>query len=128
MDHHQSPQRIVENYIKAYNSFDTNGMLRDLHDEVLFENISHGQTTLTTHGIEAFKNQAESASKLFQKREQKITSMTTDGDTIEVQIEYTGIVANDLPNGLKAGDTINLTGKSTFVLKEGKISHIKDES
>lgn len=128
MDNNQRQQEMVENYIQAYNTFDIKGILRDLHDEVWFENVSEGVVNLTTHGIEEFTKQAESAKKLFDKREQRIISIQSTEHTVEVQIDYTGTLATDLPGGLKKGDTINMNGKSTFVFKAGKISHIKDES
>lgn len=128
MGNNQRQQEMVENYINSYNKFDTEGMLNDLHEDIRFENISNGEVNLTTQGIEEFKNQAESAKKIFKKREQKIISIQSDRDTVEVQIDYTGILANDLPNGLKKGDTIKMSGKSTFVFKNSKIIHITDES
>jgi hypothetical protein len=101
MNSNQRKQEIVENYIQAYNHFDIKGMLHDLHNDIQFENISNGQANLTTHGIEEFRNQAESAKKLFKKREQKITTIKSNLNSVEVQIDYTGILAVDLPDGLK---------------------------
>ncbi|WP_367584473.1 hypothetical protein [Paenibacillus sp. FJAT-26967] len=43
-------------------------------------------------------------------------------------IDYEGILAVDLPNGLKTGDNIQLKGKSVFRIEEGKISLIEDYS
>ncbi|WP_409177742.1 hypothetical protein [Brevibacillus fortis] len=47
---------------------------------------------------------------------------------VEVQIDYEGMLAIDLPNGFKAGDTIQLKGKSLFMMKEEKVSLIEDYS
>ncbi|WP_257791729.1 hypothetical protein [Pontibacter actiniarum] len=30
-------QQVIENYIRAYNAFDVEGMVKDLHQEVVFE-------------------------------------------------------------------------------------------
>lgn len=38
----RAPQQQIEHYIKAYNTFDVGGMLRDLHPDVAFENIAVG--------------------------------------------------------------------------------------
>lgn len=118
----------IQHYINAYNKFDIQRMLRDLHPAIHFENIADGQLTAATVGIEAFKEQAEKAKDFFREREQKIIHLREAVDTIVVQIEYRAILAQDFPNGLKAGDKIELKGQSTFSFKEGKIARITDES
>ncbi len=120
--------KIIENYIDAYNKFDTDGMILDLHKDIKFENISNNEVNMAFNGIESFKNQAEQAKHLFKEREQKITNMRFNGDQVEVNICYRGILASDLPNGLKAGDRIELNGKSIFKFKNNKIIEIKDIS
>ena len=121
-------QKIIENYIEAYNQFDIEGMLRDMHDEVRFENISNGEITLSTNGIIELRNQAKQAKELFKERKQKITNITFQSDEVEVDIDYTGIIAVDIPNGPKAGDKIELKGKSIFKFKSNKIIELKDVS
>ena len=120
--------RTIEAYIKAYNRFDVNGMIKNLHQEIRFENISNGAITLATDGIEEFRKQAERAKDLFNQRGQKITSLQVDNDKAEVEIDYQGVLAKDLPNGLKAGEIINLKGKSIFYFDNDKIIKIKDIS
>ena len=66
-------QRIIENYIDAYNSFDIDRVLSDIHDDIKFENIPNGEINLTTNGIEEFRSQAEQAKQLFKERNQQIT-------------------------------------------------------
>ncbi|WP_235942024.1 hypothetical protein [Pontibacter fetidus] len=48
--------------------------------------------------INAFKQQAVEATKYFTQREQKIIQLTITDTTAEVQIDYTAILAIDLPN------------------------------
>jgi ketosteroid isomerase-like protein len=121
-------QQTIENYIKAYNNFDVDGMLAQLHPEVEFENIANGEVTLSIKGIDAFKTQAEEASKYFTQREQKITVLTITDNTAEAKIDYTAILAIDLPNGMKAGGQLELNGKSVFTFENGKIIRIQDYS
>ena len=121
-------QQTIENYIKAYNNFDVEGMLAQLHPDVEFENIANGEVTISIIGITAFKAQAEEATKYFTQREQKITQLTIKDNTAEAQINYTAIPAIDLPNGFKAGDKLELTGKSVFTFKDGKIVKLQDYS
>lgn len=119
---------IIENYLEAYNSFDIEGMVNLLHKDIIFRNISNGETTTETRGIQAFKELAEQSSSMFSNRRQIITKYSAINDTVEVGIDYEGILAVDFPNGLKIGDILKLNGKSRFEMKDGKISLIEDYS
>lgn len=121
-------KQMIEDYVRAYNSFDVEGMIKLLHKDILFKNFSNGELNTETRGTEEFRELAEKSSKIFSSRRQIITGYSALGDKVEVQIEYEGRLAVDLPNGLKAGDTLQLKGKSVFELKEGKISLIEDYS
>ena len=119
---------LIENYVRAYNDFDIEEMLSGLHDRIVFKNISNGETTLELNGIEAFREQAQQIVGLFAEREQKITNFVCDEDVCEIEIDYSAMLASDLPNGLKSGDNINLKGKSFFRFAGGKIIEIQDIS
>lgn len=121
-------KNLVENYVRAYNAFDIEGMLKDLHDEIVFKNITNGEVTLELNGIEAFRNQAEQVIGFFAEREQKITNFGFNEDGCEIEIDYRATLAAGLPNGLKTGDKIELKGKSIFHFADGKISQIQDIS
>ncbi len=118
----------IESYIRAYNSFDIENMLRNLHENIEFKNVSNGEVNLRTDGIAEFKTQAEQAKSIFSKREQKITNLHSDENKVEVEISYTGILAVDLPNGLKSGSRIELNGQSIFTFQGDKIIKIEDIS
>ncbi|NRR02319.1 nuclear transport factor 2 family protein [Brevibacillus sp. RS1.1] len=119
---------IIENYVQAYNSFEVEGMARLLHTDIVFRNYSNGELNTETKGIEAFRELAEKSAKIFSSRRQTIIACLVMDDKAEVQIDYEGTLAIDLPNGLKAGDTLQLKGKSIFMIKEGKVSLIEDYS
>lgn len=119
---------IIENYLEAYNSFEIEGMVNLLHKDIIFRNISNGETTTETKGIQAFRELAEQSSTMFTSRRQTITEYSVINDKVEVGIDYEGILAVDLPNGLKMGDKLQLNGKSKFEFKEGQISLIEDYS
>ena len=113
-------EAIINDYIEAYNSFDVPGMIKHLNDNVVFQNVSQGEVTMELKSIEAFKSQAEQAIILFKTRKQTIAHTQITGNTAEIIVDYFGVLAQDLPNGLKVGDTIQFKGKSIFVLKEIK--------
>lgn len=121
-------QRIIENYIRAYNSFDIEKMLIDMDDNVRFENSTDGVVNLVTNNIMELRIQAEQARQFFKEREQTITDYIFNNDLVEIHIDYKGVLAIDFPNGLKAGDKIELKGKSIFKFKNNKIIELKDIS
>ncbi|MCR5887460.1 nuclear transport factor 2 family protein [Hymenobacter sp. J193] len=118
----------MQDYIEAYNRFDVDGMLRHLHENVVFRNISGGEVNLTTTGKESFRHQAEQARQYFSQREQRVTNWQVADHRMEVLIDYTGVAAIEFPNGLKPGDTLQLQGKTVFQFADGLISSIDDIS
>ena len=125
---YDSYQKIIANYIDAYNNFDIDRMLSDMHEEIRFENISNGEINLTINGITEFRNQAEKTRTLFKERKQKITDIKFDADRVEVKIDYQGTLAVDFSDELKAGDIIELKGSSIFRFNDNKIAELKDIS
>jgi ketosteroid isomerase-like protein len=119
-------QDIIENYIEAYNNFDIERMLADMHDNVRFENISGEEVNLITNGIAELKIQAEKARQYFKEREQKITDIRFRSHRVEIEIDYKGILAIDIPGGPKAGDKIELKGRSVFTFRGFKIIELQD--
>lgn len=119
---------IIDNYVEAYNSFDVLGMIRLLHEDILFRNFSNGEVNMETNGTQAFRELAEKSTKIFSSRRQTIIDCKAIDDKIEVMIDYEGILAVDLPNGLRTGEKMQLMGKSVFKIEEGKITLIEDYS
>ena len=118
----------IENYVGAYNHFDVDGMVADLSPDVVFENISNGAVNLRTEGVEAFRQQATAATAYFTEREQTVESWTFTANTIVIDIAYRALLATDLPNGMKRGETLLLTGQSEFQFADGRIVRITDRS
>ena len=127
MDHSEA-LRIIEEYITAYNQFDVEGMIRNIHPDIEFRNIVDGEVTHAIKGIEGFKLQAEEATHYFSERSQNITAFTFNGNEAEAAIDYTGTLAVDLPNGLMEGEQLTLQGKSLFTFEGDKIVRIEDHS
>ena len=124
----EQQKQIVESYVSAYNNFDIEGMTKNLDNGIVFENISNGAVDVRTEGLDAFRKQAKSAKQYFKQRKQTIESWEFRDSTVVVDLDYQAILAIDLPNGLKAGDSISLKGKSEFEFFEGKIKKIVDKS
>ena len=118
---------IVKKFVAAYNSLNAESMIKFLHPEIEFKNISGGVENAYTKGIEEFKELASSSIKIFKERTQKIISYTESDDTVNVEINFRGILAMDLPNGLKSGEILVMNGKSKYVFKDNLIILLVDE-
>lgn len=128
MNSETKKRQIIGNYVKAYNTFQVEEMVKNLHPGIVFENISNGTTTFRVEGAQGFRQQAEAAVAYFSEREQKIKAIRFNGDVAEVEIDYKGVVATDLPNGVKAGEKLSLSGKSIFYFEGDKIVKLQDIS
>jgi|SRR5690606_33675931 len=108
-------EKIIRNYVNAYNNFDVEGMIADFASDIRFTNIAGGETTLVVEGLDAFKEHALQAAGLFSQRRQTITSISpTDKDALQVEIEYWAILAQDLSDELRKGHELRLSGRSIF--------------
>jgi hypothetical protein len=124
----KSRSDIVRYFIQEYNSFNIDGMMKHLHPEVKFKNISGGKTDIETNGKEEFEKLASSSAAIFNSREQQIISIKEDGNKVVVDIEFRGILAAEMPPGLKAGETLVIKGKSEYTFQENLIISVIDES
>jgi len=118
----------IYRFVDAYNNFDIDAMIGMLAPEIRFENISGGEVNAKTTGKTEFEVLARQSARLFACRKQTVKTMKIEGDRAFVEIEFEGIFAQDLPNGLKTGKKIVLKGTSEFVFTNGLISSIVDRS
>lgn len=107
---------------------DVPGMLALLHEVIVFENVSNTAGITATTGRAEFEALAKQSLNIFKSRRQVIRSLTLGDRTAAAEIEYAGVLAIDLPNGLKAGDTLSLRGVTVFAFSDSKISRISDYS
>jgi ketosteroid isomerase-like protein len=119
---------IVSTYIAAYNAKDVEAMLACVAPSVSFRNLSGGEVTAATDDKESFAELARFGAAAFVERRQTVVSAMTVADTTIARIDYSAIVAADLPNGWKKGQAIALTGASLFRLRDGLIVEIVDQS
>jgi ketosteroid isomerase-like protein len=119
---------LIERFVRAYNSFDVDGMVALMHPECSFQNISGGQVTALAAGIRQFRELAEESKALFSSRSQKITAYKFEQESVTVDVDFQGVLRVDLPNGPQAGQTLNLKGKSIFRFRDGLIYELIDQS
>lgn len=121
-------EHIIRSYINAYNQFDIPGMVANLHDNIVFKNIQDGETNLLLQEKKEFRQQAELTKTYFKERQQNITSVKHSEDHTEIEIDYYAVLATDMPNGLKKGNELRLTGKSIFKFSDDRIIELTDIS
>ena len=117
---------VIESYIEAYNALDIDGMLALMHPDVVFKNISGGKVNATATGIDELRQMANTTKSLFSSRRQQFTNFDASGQTATVKIEFEGVLASDLTNGMKAGEVVKLTGRSRYQFRDGKIFRLTD--
>ncbi|WP_022851713.1 nuclear transport factor 2 family protein [Limisalsivibrio acetivorans] len=122
----QNMRRIIENYIDAYNNFDIDGMLADMDTEVDFKNYANDRVNMQVKGIDELREAAEMAAELFSTRSQTIKSFSFEPDKAEIEIDYYGVLAVDVPNGPKAGTEMHMEGRSIFRFQDGFIVSLED--
>ena len=119
---------LVDQYLDAYNRRDVDGMLAGIHPQVEFKNISAGVVNASARGVAELRNLAQQSLSLFSERRQVIDSFEGQGSRAVASITFYAVVAKDLPNGLKKGQVLNLSGRSEFEFQDGAISKITDIS
>jgi hypothetical protein len=118
----------VERFVQAYNTFNVEGMIALIHPACSFRNVSDGQVNASADGIEEFRKLAEISASMFTSRRQTITDFCWDGDTLIVEIDFTGILQADIPGGPRAGETLALHGRSEYRFQDGLIIQHTDIS
>ena len=119
---------LIEQFIDAYNRFDVDGMLALLTPDVLFENVSDGQVTAATSGVDEFRQLAEQSKALFSERKQTLMALEFRPASVLASITWRGAFAIDVPNGPMAGTVIELEGESEFEFAGERINRIVDRS
>lgn len=122
----QDQINTVQSYISAYNNFDVDGMAALVHPDIIFKNVASGKVNVETLGAGQFYELASKSKALFSSRQQKATNFRFTDDFLVVDIAYSGVLAVDLPDGMKAGETVLINGRSEFSFKDGRIFSITD--
>jgi len=119
---------LIESYIAAYNASDIDGMMAVIHPEIKFKNVSGGEVNATASGEDEFRHLAEKSNELFRSRKQTILNSLSTSDQTTIEVAFEGVLASDHPNGMRAGETLRLNGRSEFRFRDRKICQIIDVS
>lgn len=119
---------LIEKYLHAYNCLDVDAMMDFVDPEIEFRNVCGGDLDTTAVGRDEFRELAQQSAFLFSSREQTPTKFEAKDETVSVDIDFSGTLATDIPNGMKAGEQLRVTGRSEFVFRDEKIYRLTDFS
>lgn len=118
----------IRRYITAYNERDIDGMLANVTEDVVFENISNTGQSMRLDGKEMMRQVAEVSGNAFSYRRQRLINLVSGAGKAAAEIEFEGRAAVDLPNGVKAGQTVKVRGASFFEFRGPLLCRIADYS
>lgn len=121
-------EEIINRYIQSYNDRDIEGMLDCVTEDVVFENISNASQSMRLEGREQMGEVARLSGNAFSYRRQRLISIIVGDGKAAAEIEFEGKAAVDLPNGVRAGETIKILGASFFEFRGRLLSRIADYS
>lgn len=119
---------IINRYIQSYNDRDIEGMLDCVVEDVVFENISNASQSMRLEGRDQMGEVARLSGNAFSYRRQRMINLIIGEGKASAEIEFEGKAAVDLPNGVKAGETIKIRGASFFEFRGRLLCRIADYS
>lgn len=119
---------LIEQFLDAYNRFEIDGMVELVDPEIEFRNVSGGDLDTAAIGKDEFRELAEQSAFLFSSRRQAPSNFQVEDDVVTVDIDFTGTLATDIPDGPKAGEELHVTGRSEFEFRDDKIYRLTDYS
>ncbi|MCR9078684.1 MAG: nuclear transport factor 2 family protein [Henriciella sp.] len=119
---------IINRYIQSYNDRDIEGMLDCVTEDVIFENISNASQSMRLEGRDQMGEVARLSGNAFSYRRQRMINLIIGEGKASAEIEFEGKAAVDLPNGVRAGETVKIRGASFFEFRGRLLSRIADYS
>lgn len=62
-------KRVIDSYIKAYNEFDVDEMVKNIHHDVEFKNIAQGEINVHIKGIDILKSKLNNQQVCLKKKD-----------------------------------------------------------
>ncbi len=119
---------VIRRYVSCYNDRDIDGMVACVTEDVVFENISNSGQSMRLDGRDMMRQVAELSGNAFSYRRQRVVNIVAGNGKAAAEIEFEGKAAVDLPNGVKAGETVRVRGASFFEFRGPLLCRIADYS
>ncbi|MEX1829804.1 nuclear transport factor 2 family protein [Luteibacter sp. CQ10] len=121
-------ESLIRAYVEAYNRFDIEGMLATLADGVHFEHHAGGALAVATDGKAEFEKLARVGAAMFASRRQTLVSLEEQEGRVAATLDFHGEIAEDIPEGPRAGTVIEMRGTSAFGFDDGRIALVIDRA
>ncbi len=119
---------VIARYIACYNARDIDGMLAFVTNDVVFENVSNSGQSMRLDGKEMMRQVAELSGNAFSYRRQRVLNLISGDNKAAAEVEFEGKAAVDLPNGVRAGETVKVRGASFFEFRGNLLCRVADYS
>lgn len=116
---------FIATYIAAYNANDIHGMLREFHQDCIFEHVAQGKVSVSAKGAVELEALMRASSAIFETRHQSITRQAASGDLIFAEIEFRGVLTQSAEEPVHERTVIG-RGVSIFSHSASKIMRLTD--
>lgn len=113
---------LVNNFFKAYNSFDSDTIKEYTDQYFVYQNISHGEVLDFASTIDEFSLILEQSKAMFSKRDIVIENFHIDKNNITVKSILNATMAISTPDGLRAGQEISFKCDFHITIINNKIT------
>lgn len=117
---------VIKKYIEAFNAQEVDKMISFFTEDCRYEVISNIAKPVICEGKQKLKEMSLSSNALLKERSQTVNNWVIAEHKVALEFTYHAIVAQDLPNGLKAGQALHLRGVSIYEFEGDKIKRLMD--
>ena len=117
----RKPRKIIRDFIKACNNFETESITRNLDEEVVFEKIVRGKRKIRIKGIKEFVNYVKSSDQELCYRDLKIRSSWSFDSLNSITIGIKHFHEN-LDSKIR---NVEYIGRINFIIENDKIMSIR---
>ena len=119
-------RELVERYLGCCNAKDVEAMLELFAEDAIFESVSNTTGVVRTTDKEELRRLASMSVEYFEQRRQTPVAWVVDDAHVAVEIDYWCKLAQDLPEGHRAGEEMRLRGASFFTIQDSRITRLVD--
>jgi|GEM_PF-4966598 archaellin len=122
-------KKKVLKYLNSFSNSDTQALYSLLDRDVVFKNIVNNETATETKGIENFINIFKESDSLFESKKKTMITIAVEENLAAVEIFFDGILASDLSESAKKGDSVRIEEFTEFEFSDkGFITSVTDYS
>lgn len=117
---------VIEWYMHAFNAYDIDGMLDQLHSDAHCLTIVDGTVTGGGEGAGPLRTYFAQESSLCSSRKKTVMEFYMRDEVVVLEISYSCVLAGNHPGGWQPGDTLIMEGVAEIRFAENKIVHLTE--